>query len=81
MAKEAEKLGISLDDYQKEFEETRGDCPSEKIETIREEKALEDHAEQEKHEDEQEHDEDKVIEERTLENEALERLRKRGIID
>lgn len=81
LAKEAEKLGISLDDYQKEFEETRGDCPSEKIETIREEKALEDHAEQEKHEDEQEHDEDKVIEERTLENEALERLRKRGIID
>ena len=79
LANEAAKLGKSLDAYQKEFEKTRGDCPSEKIKTIRE-KALEDHAEQENMKDEQEHDEDNVIEERTLENEALKNLRKRGII-
>ena len=54
LAKEAEKLGISLDDYQKEFEETRGDCPSEKIENIREEKALEEHEEKQEHDTEKE---------------------------
>ncbi len=75
LAEEAEKLGMSLDDYKKEFEKTTGDCPSEKIENIREEKALEEH------EEKQEHDTEKVIEERTRENEALDRLRKRGIID
>lgn len=35
LGKEAEQLGISLDEYAKKFEEAKGDCPSDKIEAIR----------------------------------------------
>lgn len=35
LRKEAEKLNISPEEYAKTFEETIGDCPSDKIETIR----------------------------------------------
>ena len=34
LRKEAEKLNISPEEYAKTFEETIGDCPSDKIETI-----------------------------------------------
>lgn len=35
LAKEAEDLGISLDEYKELFEEAEGDCPSDKINNIR----------------------------------------------
>ena len=35
LAKEAQNLGMSLEDYKREYEQTKGDCPAAKVEIIR----------------------------------------------
>lgn len=68
LREEAEKLNISPEEYAKTFEEVEGDCPSDKIETIR----LEHESQEEEREDEKERGERLTPEE--------EALRRRGLL-
>ena len=67
LRKEAEKYGMTIEQYCDEFELAEGDCPSEKIETVREEET------EEQNLDETEKREDRG-ERPTPEEEALDRL-------